>query len=104
LGAIAVDKNRFRKRDAYYRMIIFTNGVISDDFESGSDEPHIADALTKKYPTSFSGAEAWVFGVTGGDRNAPLESKEKIFSAFFLNNGAHVQSFALSLPQQTNKL
>jgi hypothetical protein len=104
LGAIAVDKNRFTKRDAYYRMIIFTNGVVSDDILAGSDEWQIADALTKKYPTSFSGAEVWVFGATGGDSNAPLEAKEKIFSAFFLRNGAHVQSFALSLPQQTNRL
>jgi hypothetical protein len=104
LGAIAVDKNRFTKRDAYYRMIIFTNGTISDDFESGLDEGHIADALVKKYPTSFSGAEVWIFGVTGDDRNAPLESKEKTISTFFLSSGARVQSFALSLPKQTDNV
>jgi hypothetical protein len=104
LGAIAVDKNRFTKRDAYYRMVIFTNGTVSDDFESGLDEAHIAEALVKKYPTSFSGAEVWIFGVTGDDRNTPLESKEKIFSTFFLSSGAHVQSFTLSLPKQTDKL
>jgi hypothetical protein len=104
LGAIAVDKNRFTKHDAYYRMIIFTNGTILDDFESGLDEGHIADALVKKYPTSFSGAEVWIFGVTGDDRNTPLESKEKMILTFFLSSGAHVQSFALSLPKQTDNV
>jgi hypothetical protein len=103
-GAIAVDKNRFTKRDAYYRMIIFTNGSISDDFEPGLDAGRIADALVKKYPTSFSGAEVWIFGVTGDDGSTPLESKEKTISTFFLSSGAHVQSFALSLPKQTDNI
>jgi hypothetical protein len=101
LGAIAVDKNRFKDPTAVYRLIIYTNGGISDDFETGANETQIVDLLTKKYPTSFSGAEVFVFGVTGGERNEALESKEKIFSSFFLKNWAHVQSFTPSLPQQT---
>jgi hypothetical protein len=100
LGAIAVDKNRFTKRDAYYRMIIYTDGTIVDDFDAALDEAHIADALVKKYPTSFSGSEVWIFGATGDESGATLESKQKIISHFFLSNGALVKSFALSLPKQ----
>jgi hypothetical protein len=102
LGAIAVDKNRFRDPQAAYRLIIYTNGSISDDFETGANETQIVDLLTKKYPSSFSGANVFVFGVTGGERNEALESKEKVFSSFFLRNWAHVRSFTPSLPQQTN--
>jgi hypothetical protein len=104
LGAIAVDKNRFTQRDAVYRMIIFTNAVISDEFETGTNEQQIVDWLIKKYPTSFSGAEVSVFGVTGGDRVESIESKGRIFSSFFLSNWARVRSFTASLPQQTNSL
>jgi len=102
LGAIAFDKNRFTNRDAVYRVVIFTNGTISDDFESGANETQIVELLTKKYPASFSGAEISVFGVTGGDRSEALESKERIFTSFFLSNWARVRSFTPSLPQQTN--
>jgi hypothetical protein len=102
LGAIAVDKNRFTDRGAFYRIIIFTNGVITDDFETGANETQIVDLLTKKYPTSFSGAEVSILGVTGGDRTETLESKERIFTSFFLKNWARVRSFTPSLPQQTN--
>jgi hypothetical protein len=48
------------------------------------------------------GAEVFVFGVTGGERNEALESKQKVFSSFFLNNWARVRSFTPSLPQQSN--
>ena len=102
LGAIAVDKNRFTDRNAVYRVIIFTNGTISDDFDAGANESQIVDSLTKKYSSSFSGAEVSVFGVTGGDRGEALESKQKIFNSFFLSNWARVRSFTPSLPQQTN--
>jgi hypothetical protein len=102
LGAIAVDKNRFTERDAVYRIIIFSNGTITDDFDPGASELQIADSLTKKYPTSFSGAEISVFGVTGGDRREALESKERIFSSYFLSNWARIRSFTPSLPQQSN--
>ena len=78
LGAIAVDKNRFRDPNAVYRLIIYTNGSVADDFEAGATETQIVDFLAKKYPTSFSGAEVFVFGVTGGERNEALETKEKI--------------------------
>jgi len=104
LGAIAVDKNRFTDRKAFYRIIMFTNGIISDDVGAAANETEIVDALTRKYPTSFSGAEVSVFGVTGGVGKEALESKEKIFSSFFLKNWAHVRSFTPSLPQQTDRL
>lgn len=104
LGAIAVDKNRLTDRDAYYRIIVFTNGSISDDFETGANETQIVDLLTKKYPTSFLGAEVSVFGITGDDHNEALESKERIFSSYFLNNWGRVRSFTPSLPQQTNSV
>jgi len=102
LGAIAVDKNRFTNRDAVYRLVIFTNGTISDDLESTTSDSQTAESLTKKYPTSFSGADVSVYGVTGGDRGETLESKGRIFSSFFLNNWGRVRSFSTSLPQQTN--
>ena len=102
LGAIAVDKNRFTDPSAFYRLIIFTNGNIFDDFGTGTNETEIVDLLTKKYPTSFLGAEVFVFGVTGGERNEALESKQKLFYSFFLNNWARVRSFTPSLPQQSN--
>lgn len=104
LGAIAVDKNRFTNWDAIYRLIIFTNGTISDDLESAATDSQVAEFLTKKYSTSFSGAEVSVYGVTGGDRGDSLESKGRIFSSFFLSNWARVRSFSSSLPQQTNNL
>jgi len=100
LGGIAVDKNRFTEPNAFYRLIIFTNGSIQDLFETGANEAQMADLLIQKYPASFSGAEVFVFGVTGGERNEALETKEKIFSSFFLRNWAHVRSFTPSLPQQ----
>ena len=102
LGAIAVDKNRFTNRDAVYRLVVFTNGTILDELESTTSDSQIAESLTKKYPTSFSGAEVSVYGVTGGDRGESLESKGRIFSSFFLNNWARVRSFSSSLPQQTS--
>jgi hypothetical protein len=102
LGAIAVDKNRLTDSDGVYRIIIFTNGAISDDFEAGASESQIVDLLTKKYPTAFSGTEISVFGVTGGDHGQALESKERVFASFFLSNWARVRSFTPSLPQQTN--
>ena len=97
-------KIEFTNRDAVYRLIIFTNGTISDELESAATDSQIAKSLTKKYPTSFSGAEVSVYGVTGGDRGETLESKGKIFSSFFLSNWARVRSFSSSLPQQTNNL
>lgn len=100
LGAIAVDKNRFTKREAYYRTILYTNGSIVDDFDVKLDEVHVADSLVKKYPTSFAGAEVWIFGATGDESGTTLESKQKTISHFFLSNGASVKSFALSLPKQ----
>jgi hypothetical protein len=102
LGAIAVDKNRFTDPSAFYRLIIFTNANISGEFGTGASETEVVDVLTKKYPTLFSGAQVFVFGVTGGERNEALESKQKVFSGFFLNNWAHVRSFTPSLPQQSN--
>ena len=84
LGAIAVDKNRFTNRDAVYRLIIFTNGTISDDLESAATDSQIAESLTKKYPTSFSGAEVSVYGVTGGDRGESLRIQGKNFLQLFL--------------------
>jgi len=102
LGAIAVDKNRFTQRDAVYRLVVFTNGIIADELENATTDAQVAESLAKKYSTSFSGADVSVYGVTGGDRGESLESKGKIFSSFFLSNWARVHSFSSSLPQQTN--
>lgn len=104
LGAIAIDKNRYRDQNTYYRIIVYTNGIILDDFGNAVDELHITEILNKKYPASFSGAEVFLFGITGADRGTSLQSKQKIFSSFFLGNWAHIQSFSQSLPQQTSEL
>jgi hypothetical protein len=97
LGAIAVDKNRFRDRDAYYRIVIYTDGNLVDS-EAGTDEAQLTKYLSQKYPSSFGGAEVSIYGVT--DAGMPLETKSRIFSSFFLANGGRVQSILLSLPQQ----
>jgi hypothetical protein len=97
LGAIAVDKNRFRDRDVHYRIIIYTDGNLLDS-DAGADEAQLIKYLSQKYPASFGGAEVSIYGVT--DTGMPLETKSRIFSSFFLANGGRVQSFLLSLPQQ----
>ena len=83
LGAIAVDKNRFRDPNAVYRLIIYTNGSVADDFEAGATETKIVDFWQKNILRHFSGADVFVFGVTGGERNEALETKEKDFLKFF---------------------
>jgi hypothetical protein len=101
LGAISVDKNRFRDQRSFYRIIIYTDGMIVDP--SLKDE-NLPEGIAAKYPASFSGAEVYVYGVTGRDKDKPIETKEKIFSAFFLSNWALVRSFAPSLPQQRSDI
>jgi hypothetical protein len=55
LGAIAVDKNRFRDPNAVYRLIIYTNGSVADDFEAGATETQIVDFLAKNILRHFLG-------------------------------------------------
>jgi hypothetical protein len=102
LGAIAFDKNRFSDRSAFYRVIVYTDGTLIDpDLETGADVTRQVGFLTSKYPASFFGADVSVFGVSeSNDKNASLESKERVASAFFLSNWAHLKSFSPSLPQQ----
>jgi hypothetical protein len=74
-------------------------------FDLGASESQVVRSLMEKYPASFSGAEVSVFGIVGaGDKEPPLEAKERIFSAFFLNSWARLRSFSSSLPQQRNDL
>jgi hypothetical protein len=103
LGAIAVDKNRFTDPHALYRIIIYSNGAITDPSigESGSDE-QIMKQLAEKYNASFSGGEVYVYGVIGEESQKSLEARAKIFSSFFLNSWGVLRSFAPSLPHQTN--
>ena len=104
LGAIAVDKNRFRDPHAFYRIITYTDGTILDpSISDAGNENQVIRFLSEKYPTSFSGADIWVYGVVAEDKDRPLEAKARIFSAFFLNNWGLLRSFSQSLPQQRNE-
>jgi hypothetical protein len=106
LGAIAFDKNRYLDQTAFYRMIIYTDGTIKDPAAdrtaTGGKVP--TEALAERYPASFSGAEVAVFGIDGNVDDELLQRKEQSFSAFFLGNWAHLESFAPSLPQQEHYL
>jgi hypothetical protein len=106
LGAIAFDKNRFSERNALYRVIIYTDGVLVDaGVEATVPELQQVKALTEKYPASFSAADVSVFGLaSSNEKDTSLEAKERIFSAFFLNSWSHLKSFSSSLPQQTSGL
>jgi hypothetical protein len=105
LGAIAVDKNRFTDSHALYRVIVYTNGVITDPSvgETASDEQTMR-LLAEKYAASFSGAEVYAYGIVGEETQRSLESRAKIFSSFFLNNWGWLRSFSPSLPHQQNDL
>jgi len=106
IGALAFDKNRFSDRSALYRVIVYTDGTLIDaDLDAGADVTRQVNFLTTKYPASFFGADISIFGVSdSGDKNASLESKERVASAFFLNSWGHLKSFSSSLPQQRNEL
>jgi hypothetical protein len=92
LGAIAFDKNRYSDQKAFYRIIVYTDGTVK--------EPTTERSLAERYPASFSGAEVAVFGIDGSAQDEALQKKEQTFSAFFLKNWAHLESFSQSLPQQ----
>ena len=106
LGAIAFDKNRFSEPSALYRVIIYSDGKLIDaGLEPSVSEQQQLKTLTDKYPASFSAADVSVFGLASADdKETSLESKERIFSAFFLNSWSHLKSFSSSLPQQSNGL
>ncbi len=106
LGAIALDKNRYSDRNAFYRVILYTDGIIIDptvEPATGNKSQSI-QSLAERYPANFSGAEVAVFGVDGTNRDVTVGAKEQSFSAFFLKNWAHLKSFSPSLPQQDNFL
>jgi hypothetical protein len=105
LGAIAFDKNRFADQSAFYRVIIYTDATILDPaLDPAAPEQQQVAVLKEKYPASLAGAEISVFGVAGGEGKDAPESKERVFSAFFLNNWSHLISFSSSLPQQRSDL
>lgn len=99
LGAISVDKNRYSDRAAFYRIIIYTDGIIKEP-TADDKKPETTQTSADKYLASFSGAEVAVFGIDSQD--ATIQSKEKIFTAFFLKSWALLRSFSPSLPQQEN--
>jgi hypothetical protein len=105
LGAIAFDKNRFADQSAFYRVIIYTDATILDPaLDPSAPESQQVTVLKEKYPASLAGAEISIFGVAGGEGKDAPESKERVFSAFFLNNWSHLISFSSSLPQQRSDL
>jgi hypothetical protein len=99
LGAMAFDKNRFADPRAFYRLILYTDGTIKEPV-IGVPDINSINALTEKYPASFSGAEVAVFGIDGGAQDASFQSTEQVFGAFFLKSWARLKSFSSSLPQQ----
>jgi hypothetical protein len=104
LGALAFDKNRFAERSAFYRIIVYTDAALLDpEVESSSDLTKYVSSLSSKYPATFYGADVSIFGVS--DTSGPqinLQTKEKIFGAYFLMSWAHLKSFSSSLPAQSN--
>jgi hypothetical protein len=68
LGAIAVDKNRFADRGAFYRIIIFTNGVITDDFDTGANDTQIVEPFNEEIPDIVFGSRSFY---TWRDRRGP---------------------------------
>ena len=96
LGAIAFDKDRYSDQSAFYRIIIYTDGKIK--------EPNSDHNIAKKYRASFSGADVAVFGIDGNVQGDELKSNELTYSAFFLKNWGHLDSFSQSLPQQNSYL
>ena len=98
LGAIAFDKNRYSDPNAFYRVLIYTDGSIKEppsEIKSAS-----GDVLAEPDPASFSGAEIWIFGIDGNVQDLTVEQKEQTFSAFFLKNWAHLKSFSLLFPSR----
>jgi len=100
LGAIAFDKNRYLDQNTFYRVIVYTDGTIKEPGgdSSSSGESQLQDILGKRYAVNFSGAKITVFGINAQDD--ALQTKEQIFSAFFLKNWGQLDSFASSLSQQ----
>jgi hypothetical protein len=106
LGAIALDKNRYADRNAFYRVIIYTDGNIKDPRLDGTGglSSQVTSSLAELYPASLSGAEVAIFGIGGNASDMSMEKREQSFSSFFLRSWAHVKSFSPSLPQQDNFL
>jgi hypothetical protein len=102
LGALALDKNRFSERSAFYRIIVYTDAVLLDpDLENSSDPAKYASSLNSKYPATFYGADVSIFGVSDtSDIQMDLQTREKVFGAYLLTNWAHLKSFSSSLPAQ----
>jgi hypothetical protein len=103
LGAIAFDKNRFFDPRAFYRLVLYTDGTIKEP-TIGVPDINSVNALTEKYPASFSGAEVAVFGINAGAQDASFQSGEQVFGAFFLKSWGRLKSFSSSLPQQQSFL
>jgi hypothetical protein len=86
-------------------VIIYTDATILDPgLDQSAPKSQQVTVLKEKYPASLAGAEISIFGVAGGEGKDAPESKERIFSAFFLNNWSHLISFSSSLPQQRSDL
>jgi hypothetical protein len=105
LGALAVDKNRFQDTRTFYRLVIYTDGSIVDPAFSGTtDKNQLIRQLTERYSASFSGANVYVYGVSGQNPEQPIETDAAIFTGYFLNSWGWLRSFAPSLPQQEHSI
>jgi hypothetical protein len=104
LGALAFDKNRFSDRSAFYRIIVYSDAILTDpDVENTTDAAKLVTSLSSKYPATFYGADVSIFGVSeASDSELKLQTREKVFEAYFLANWAHLKSFSSSLPAQRN--
>jgi hypothetical protein len=104
LAALAFDKNRFSDRSSFYRIIVYTDAVVTDpDLEISADLSKYVASLNSKYPATFYGADVAIFGVSEtNDSQFSLQNRERIFEAYLLANWAYLKSFSPSLPAQRN--
>jgi hypothetical protein len=106
LGAIALDKDRYSDKNAFYRVIIYTDGVIKEpSLERGQGgDGDLSQNLAERFQASYSGAEVMVFGIDGNFQEGTLQGREDFFSDYFLRSWAHMKSFSPSLPRQEDEL
>jgi hypothetical protein len=82
---MSLDRNRFSDPHAFYRVIVYTNGTIVDPpISDTAGELKMMQLLAERYSTSFSGADAYVYAVSGGEAGTSLELERRLFSSFFL--------------------
>jgi hypothetical protein len=106
LAAISLDKDRFGGIDEYWRIIIYSDGIISDPVVKFQDINNAQDInrLAEAYPTNFKGSEIAMFGVTPTSGGTGTEKRESIFRGYFLLGAGWLRSFSYGLPNQDDQI